>query len=304
MNVSAKSTTISAGDENIIVRTNITYATHDGVELRGDLYLPGEGGNLPGEGGSPFPVVIAAPGGGWRVCDPRAAKNWGPYFARHGIALFGFQYRVADGIKMFPEAVCDVISAIQFVRGAASELDIDPGRIALLGSSAGAHVASLAALAGDTPLFKSSKPCNGYEAIDFSVRALAGIYGVYDLFALWQHEIANITDVNERRSECLIGAPPYADQQRYFEASPISYVRYAANKLPVFLCYGTADDIVNPEQQSEKFLRLLKQAGFRVHGHPIIGAGHFWFSEEPVDEPGSYSSFLAPRLLRFVKQYL
>jgi acetyl esterase/lipase len=284
------------GQGEVRLRTDVIYAKQDGVDLRGDLFVP--------SGRGPFPIVVAAPGGGWLVCDRPGLRHWGTYFAQHGIALFAIEYRTASTAKMFPEAVRDVVSAVQFVRGSARELDIDPDRVALLGSSAGAHVASLAALAGDAPLFRSHQPENPHAGIAPIVKAFAGIYGVYDLFALWQQEIADFSLPNERRSERLLGVPPYADRQLYFDASPISYVRHAANKLAVFLAYGTSDEVVSPHAQSEPFLRALKQAGFAVRACPVSGAGHFWFSEEALDEAGSFTSFLAPRLLRFVQRHL
>jgi acetyl esterase/lipase len=278
------------------IRKAIVYATHAGEELRGDFYAPA--------GTGPFPVVVLVPGGGWFVSDPGGLKSWGEFLARHGIAVFAIQYRVSVTEKTFPKPVLDVLSAIQFVRGCASELHIDPDRIALLGSSAGAHLAALVALAGDTPQFAIREPSNAHAGVDTRVKAVAGIYGVYDLFAHWQDEIASSSNASGRRSECFLGAPPYADRQLYVDASPISYVRYAANKLPVFLAWGTADVVVNPRLQSEPFLRALKQAGFAVRECPIEGAGHFWFGEEPLDEAGSFNSFLAPRLLRFFQRHL
>jgi acetyl esterase/lipase len=281
---------------NATVRDGIVYATPDSGELRGDFYAPAG----PGQ----FPVVVAAPGGGWLASDPRGLQHWGEYLARHGVALFAIQYRVSATEKTYPQPVCDVLSAVQFVRGNARELDIDPQRIGLLGSSAGAHVAALAALGWDSPLLSNRQPAHGHAGVDPRVKLLAGVYGVYDLFAHWQHEIADFSSASGRRSECFLGVPPYADRQLYFDASPISHVRHAASKLPVFVAYGTADQVVDSRSQSEPFLRALRQAGHVVRECPVDGAGHYWFSEEPPDEPGSFAGFLAPRLLRFLKRHL
>ena len=289
-------TTTPTSDSIAPIRKGIVYATHAGEELRGDFYAPA--------GTGPFPVVVAVPGGGWFVSDPGGLKPWGEFLARHGIAVFAIQYRVSVKEKTFPKPVFDVLSAIQFVRGCASELNIDPNRTALLGSSAGAHVAALAALAGDAPPFANREASNAYAGVDTSVKAFAGMYGVYDLFAHWQHEIADYSNASGRRSECFLGASPYADRQLYFDASPSSHVRYDANKLAVFLAWGTADEVVKSSSQSVPFLRALKQAGFAVRECPIEGAGHFWFSEEPLEEQGSFVSFLAPRLLRFFQRHL
>lgn len=280
----------------IEIRKGIVYATHSGVDLRGDFYAPA--------GTGPFPVVIAAPGGGWFVSDPVGLKHWGEFLAQNGFAVFAIQYRVSATEKTFPKPVFDVLGAIQFVRGSASELHIDPERIALLGSSAGAHVAALAALAGDAPQFAKRETSSAHAGVDTRVKAFAGVYGVYDLFAHWQHEIADFSNASGRRSECFLGAPPYADRQLYVDASPLSYVRYAANKLAVFLAYGTTDHVVNSPSQSVPFLRALRQAGFAVRECPVEGAGHFWFTEESFEEQGGFNGFLAPRLLRFFQRHL
>jgi acetyl esterase/lipase len=281
---------------SIEIRKGIVYATHSGEELRGDFYAPA--------GAGPFPVVVAAPGGGWFVSDPGGLKHWGEFLARHGFAVFAIQYRVSATDKTFPKPVFDVLGAIQFVRGCASDFHIDPDRIALLGSSAGAHVAALAALAGDAPQFAKRETSSAHAGVDTRVKAFAGVYGVYDLFAHWQHEIADFSNASGRRSECFLGAPPYADRQLYVDASPLSYVRYAANKLAVFLAYGTADEVVNSATQSVPFLRALRQAGFAVRECPVEGAGHFWFTEESLEEQGGFTGFLAPRLLRFFQRHL
>lgn len=278
----------------VSVRSDIVYVTHDGLELRADFYAP--------SGPGPFPVVVAAPGGGWFVCDRSATRQWAQHLAADGFATFAIEYRVAGKGPVYPGCIRDVLAAIRYVRRHAAELGIDPNRVALLGSSAGAHVASLAALAGGSATFATPGGEDG--DVDTSVKAFAGVYGVYDLFAHWQHEIADFAESSGRRSEGLLGVPPFADRQLYFDASPISHVRYAANKLPMFIAYGTADDVVEAETQSEQFARALKQSGFAVTRCPVHGAGHFWFSEEPIDEPGSYSSFLAPRLLRFLRRRL
>lgn len=54
---------------------------------------------------------------------------------------------------------------------------------------------------------------------------------------------------------------------------------------------------------SEVFVTALKQAGFFVRTVIVPGAPHFWMWE-PIDEPTSYTGFLAPRLLRFLQNQL
>src|SRR5262249_42723734 len=62
------------------IHNNLTYATHDGVELKGDLYLPA--------GPGPFPVIINVHGGYWRRGSPDTFQYLGPYLPARGSARF------------------------------------------------------------------------------------------------------------------------------------------------------------------------------------------------------------------------
>src|SRR5215470_10369785 len=151
----------------IETRPGVTYATHDGVALAGDLYLPA--------GAGPHPALVAVHGGGWQAGVRGAFQFWGPYLAERGYALFAISYRLAKkGHKTFPQAVNDVLAAVQFVRGNAAGFKIDPERIALFGASAGAHLSALAALGGGNPLFKGAYPQDSHTSVSTKVKALIG----------------------------------------------------------------------------------------------------------------------------------
>jgi acetyl esterase/lipase len=274
------------------LRANLTYATHDGVALAGDLYLP--------KGAGPFPVVVAVHGGGWVQGARTAFQNFGPYLAARGIALFAISYRLAKkGQKTFPHAVQDTLAAVQYVRGNAKDLNLDPERVALLGASAGAHLAAMAALAG--PQFAGAYPDDVHAKIATSVKALIGVYGIYDVLEMWQRYALDSPMANN--IETLIGVAPMQDRRVYFDASPISYVTTSNNKIAVLLSCGTEDDLVDKARQTDAFLHALKQAGFFARSCTVAGAGHYWLSD-PLDEPGSFSGFFAPRLARFLAEKL
>ncbi len=79
-------------------RNGVTYATHDGVSLAGDLYLPA--------GAGPYPALVGVHGGGWQAGARNAFQFWGPWLAERGYVLFAISYRLAKkGHKMFPQAV-------------------------------------------------------------------------------------------------------------------------------------------------------------------------------------------------------
>jgi len=262
---------------SVIHKENVAYCEHAGAPLRGDLYLP--------EGQGPFPILIGVPGGGWRICVRASLREWGRYLASRGYGLFVIDYRLATADrKAFPEAVQDVHAAVRFIRGSASELSIDPSRIGLIGASAGAHLAALAALGGD---------CD-----EAHVQALVAVCGVYDLFRHWQDDLGRNPEPLWNIARNLVGADPYEDPSVYFEASPLRHITYAKNRMPVLVSWSTSDDVVDPAQ-SESFVRALQQARFTVRTHKVMAASHFWLSESLQDASSATASF-APRLMQFL----
>jgi acetyl esterase/lipase len=281
----------------VTTRSGIPFVEHDGVKLAGDLYLP-KGIDKP-------PVIVAAHGGGWQIGGPKFYQYWGPYLARHGIALFAVAYRLSKpGAKTFPGAVYDVKSAVQYVRANAAELGVDPARIGLMGDSAGAHLVSLVALAGDEPLFSTEYRNDPHAATPANVKTVVGFYGVYDMQAQWLHD--QIARPRDQITEKFLGASPLQSRRTYFDASPISYTTLDKREKTgtrFLLLHGTNDDIVDPQTQSQAFLTALKQAGFFSRTIVVPGSGHFWASD-PIEEPGSYAGQAAPQLLRFLRDGL
>jgi acetyl esterase/lipase len=280
--------------QQIETRPGIAYATHDGIALLGDLYLPA--------GAGPFPALVAAHGGGWQAGARSAFQFWGPYLAARGYALFAISYRLAKkGQKMFPQAVQDVLAAVQFVRGSAGEIKVDSERIGLFGASAGAHLAGLGALGAGSEIFKNAYPNDAHAAVSTKVKALIGVYGVYDLVEMWQRY--QLQSPRENNIENFMGCAPMEDPRRYFDASPINYATFANNHIGVFLSVGTEDDLVNRRAQTDALLLRLKQANFFVRPCIVQGAPHYWLND-PIEEGGSYSGFMAPRLIRFLQERL
>src|SRR5262245_4146263 len=104
-------------------RSEVEYAVHGGVSLKGHLYAP--------KGPGRFPAVVAIHGGGWRLANLDNYRHLGPWLADRGYAVLAATHRLSTPAqKAYPEAVQDARAAVQFVRGKAAELKIDPERIA------------------------------------------------------------------------------------------------------------------------------------------------------------------------------
>jgi acetyl esterase/lipase len=258
------------------VDKGVTFARAEGVDLRGDLYLP--------SGLGPHPVLLMVPGGGWRRGDKAQLAHWGNHFADAGMAVFIIDYRRAHEGPIWPKNLEDVSAALEFVKSEGAALGLDPARIGILGASAGAHLGALAALKDD------------------AVKLFVGVYGVYDLALHWEADRPKAAAPGEDPTSRMLGATPQDNPKLYVDASPLQRIAERRGALEAVLIHGEADTDILPEQ-SEHFAQALRAAGSRAEFFPVPGAGHFWFSQQ-APEPGTYSGQIADRLVAFVKNGL
>ena len=103
-------------ETNVQTKKDVVYATHDGVALLGDLYLPMSSGR--------HPALMFIHGGGFRAGSKSAyGTSWGPYLAARGYVVFAIDYRLSKpGQPTYPKPVQDVRAAIQFVKYKADDL--------------------------------------------------------------------------------------------------------------------------------------------------------------------------------------
>ena len=125
---------------------DLEYARPDGVSLKLDVNVP--------EGAGPFPIAILVHGGGFTNVNQRQFVT--PLFApltEAKFTWFSINYRMAPQ-NFWPACFEDTQTAIRWVKAHCAEYKGDPNRIALLGYSAGGHLALLAALRSPRRLFR------------------------------------------------------------------------------------------------------------------------------------------------------
>jgi acetyl esterase/lipase len=238
------------------LQEEVVYDHVDGAALRYDFYRP-----LQAIG--PVPCVIVIHGGGWMNGDPSQAAGYGLHFARRGIATVAVSYRLAPA-HPFPAALDDVRRGLRHVRAGAAEFGIDRERIALLGMSAGAHLAMLAHVAGSVPALEANLP-RALRDVPEDLCAVIAHYGPFDL---------------RRRSPAPAGRPdaiaqflgPRAGDPAWAAlASPLLHAEHAS--APALLIHGTGDEVVS-HRESERMAEALRRAGKTVELLIIEGAPH------------------------------
>ncbi len=202
------------------VSRGISFAAPEGVRLTLDVYQPAAAGR--------YPSVVQIYGGAWQRGAPGDYAAFATYLAAHGFVVFAIDYRHAPRWQ-WPAQIEDVRTALGWIRAHGGEYDADVSRLALLGRSAGGHLAMLAA----------------YEPGAPPVAAVVSYYGPVDLAEGYRNPPR--PDPLDVRSveEALLGGTPDQMPDRYREASPIAYV--SRRQPPSLLIYGRRDHIVLPQ---------------------------------------------------------
>lgn len=93
-------------------------------------------------------AVILAAGGGHNTLNVGSeSADFVPYFYNYGVTTVILRYRLRrDGYNVQADAVHDAFQAIRFVRAHAKDWNLDPHKIGIIGFSAGAELASPAAI--------------------------------------------------------------------------------------------------------------------------------------------------------------
>jgi acetyl esterase/lipase len=236
----------------VVVRRNVVVAERGGYVLEADLWLPAM------EGGG---VLVLVHGGGWLDCDNRreTMSIYAEIVARTlSIAVLNIEYRLAQEGGGYPENVSDVICAVQWAHARATERGFDD-RVAIMGSSAGAHLALMAGLVGERP---DLDPGCG---TDSSVAAVVAWAAPTDLptFVL-SDSLAQEAPGYYTGEDCSSAVDGCAGDARActrcVDASPLAHVCTA--RAPFYLVQAPDPyDLLVPETQARVFAAALEAAG-------------------------------------------
>jgi alpha-L-fucosidase 2 len=243
------------------LHSDIEFRKTGGVSLTLDAEIP--------EGDGPFPAAILVHGGGWQNGDKQTyiTPLFGP-LAKANYVWFSINYRLSDKTR-YEGMVEDVEKAVAWVRANASRYRVDPEKIALIGESAGGHLAALAGV--------RNRP-------ESRVDAVVAFYGPHDL----EKRAVDAGSVSDNVRK-LVGVSDLSDASRALlrEASPISHVRPG---LPPFLMIHGTKDAAVPYEQSPLMCDKLKGAGNACEVFTVENAPHGMTGWEKTPEFTRYKA--------------
>ncbi len=259
---------------NLSVFKNIVYKRADTLSLMMDIY---ERQDLK----KAVPVLIFIHGGGW---SKGKRSDYLPYlidYAEKGYVTVTVSYRLSK-VAHFPAAVEDVKCAVRWIRTHASRYHIDPEHIALIGGSAGGHLALMVGYTDDS-LFTAG--CG--DTVSARVQAVVDFYGPVDL----------TTEYARHRHECtsFIGQTYDEAPALYKAASPRFYI--SGDDPPTLIFQGTIDNLV-PVSQSDSLQVWLDLAGVPNEYHRLKGWPH------TMDIAKKVNAYCRYYMDRFFEKYL
>jgi acetyl esterase/lipase len=224
----------------------------------GELRLPARRG--------PHPVVVLVHGGCFKAAYANAT-----YFAAmaealtaDGFATWNIEYRrLGQPGGGWPDTYLDVGRAVDHLRTLASQYELDLERVAIVGHSAGGHLATWASARPRVPAGSRLHMANPLR-----VRGVVDLAGPLDMTA----NIAGYEGLcRDSVITTLLGGSPSAVPERYASASPISLLPLG---IPQVIVIGEHEDFV-PRPLADAYVRAATRAGDAARLIVIPGVGHF-----------------------------
>ena len=217
--------------------------------------------------------------------DNRSSLEVFKEVVRHGITLVSIDYRL-NSEAAYPAQIYDVKGAIRFIRAHADEYGIDPNRIAVSGTSAGAHLAVLLATTNNNPAYEGT--VGGNAEYSSAVSAVVDYYGPTDLLTMAPEmspslqsaaDAAKTHDAPDANESILLGfdkpgqgvgvlrklyeanntqSPDWHYVELAIQGSPVYQV--TPQTPPMFIAHGGRDTLV-PIAQSYRLRDVLNANG-------------------------------------------
>lgn len=210
------------------------------------------------------PCVLICPGGGYAMCSQREAEPVALQYLKEGYNTFVLWYTVAP--KHFPHALREVAASVELIHRNAEAWNCDESLVAILGFSAGGHLAALYSNAYDWPevreVLPESKP----------VQASVLCYPVIS---------ADPAVAHMGSFECLIGHLPLTAE----ETERFSCDRLVRDTTPPAFLWHTSEDNCVPVQNSLRYATALADhhVPFELHIFPYGYHGMSICTRETLD---------------------
>jgi acetyl esterase/lipase len=244
----------------------IVFAEVAGQPLHAEVWR----GAAPSPGADPTalrPGVLYIHGGAFTHGSPGLRPHLFATFADSGYAVADIEYRLAPPPR-WRDARADVLCALGWFQSVATTYGVDPGRIVVMGDSAGGN---LALVAGYSPQGIAT-PGDVVPSCAVTPVRPAGVIALYpttDLAAVW----ADVRELSDEPPfpEVYIGGTPTEYPDRY-EAASVS--RLVQSGLPPTLVITGTNDLLVRVERIRDLVAQLHDSGSQVELVEVPFADH------------------------------
>lgn len=216
-------------------QTDVEYAKVGETSLKLDLHRP------PAENA---PLIVYVHGGAWRAGskkDVPIAK-----LLDHGFAIASVDYRLSTQ-AVFPAQIHDIKAAIRFLRANAAMFHLNTDKIAIIGSSAGGHLAALVGVSSGNKALEGRVGDHLDQSSD--VQCIVSFYGASNLQSILSQSTEFGLTVRIPALKLLLGDVPDKKRDLAKLASPVAHLD--KTDPPLLLIHGAADPQMPPAQSRE-----------------------------------------------------
>ncbi len=194
-------------------------------------------------------AMVICPGGGYGGLAPHEGGDYARFLNEHGISGFVLKYRLGSAGYRHPVMLEDAARAVRTVRARASEWNINPQKVGVMGSSAGGHLASTL-----LTHFDVGKPGDADPIERQSSRPDLGIL-CYPVITMGEF-------THQGSKENLLGKNPSPEL-----VQNLSNELQVTKETPPTFLWHTWEDTAVPVENSLQFAAALRKAGvpFDLH---------------------------------------
>jgi acetyl esterase/lipase len=201
------------------------------------------------------PAVLVCPGGGYMYCCPREGDPVAFQYMAQGYNTFVLEYSCGEN-AVFPNSLLDLCAAMKLIRENAEQWGVIEDQIAVLGFSAGGHLAASLGVYWNDPEIMERSGCKNGEN---KPNALILIYPV--ISTSWME--------NQEQLARVIGENDWESTYKKLNLQ----TSVGAHTPPAFLCH-TARDAGVPCKDSIYFATAMLDAGVPCELHIFPNGGH------------------------------
>lgn len=233
---------------------------------------------LPADGDGPFPVVVGIAGSAWFRNDTKGwAYNQSKQLLENGFAIAAVNHR-SSRKAIFPAQINDIKAVVRFLRGNASEYQLDTRFVGITGNSSGGHLAAMMGTTagvdsytiGSTTLYIEGD-LGDHKDQSSRVDAVVDWYGPTDFLVMDSCGSRLQHDAVDSPESTLVGGLIQENVDMCALANPITYIDI--NDPPILILHGDADPTV-PHCQSVLLHETLQAEGARSKLIIVPEAGH------------------------------